>query len=317
MCVCYNIGSQDGVSLVQTKMDFVVRAQKNADFICVRRNMRVKFLGTAAAEGVPATFCNCERCKQAQKLGGKNIRTRSQILINDDLLVDFPPDTYFHKLKYNIDLSAIKTLLVTHSHMDHFYPMELSLRGSYYAHDLTNPIIDVYSNEFVKKSYEVESGFEEFNKEVLNGIKWHIIDPFAHFYTNGYEVFSLKAQHTNPEKSLFYLIKQGDKAFMQCNDTGYIYDENFEFLNNLGIQIDVISLDCTCGTIKMGKVGSHMGAADCLEIIEKMKNSNFVKQETKFFVTHFSHNGVMVYDELCEYFKGKAVPAYDGMELEF
>ena len=55
--------------------------------------MRIKFLGTAAAEGVPAVFCNCETCKRAKARGGKDVGTRSQILIDDDTLFDFPMDT--------------------------------------------------------------------------------------------------------------------------------------------------------------------------------------------------------------------------------
>ena len=30
--------------------------------------MKVRFLGTAAAEGWPAVFCNCENCKKAAAL---------------------------------------------------------------------------------------------------------------------------------------------------------------------------------------------------------------------------------------------------------
>ena len=58
--------------------------------------MKFTFLGTAAAEGFSAVFCNCKYCIEARKLKGKNIRTRSQSLINDDLLVDLPADTYSH-----------------------------------------------------------------------------------------------------------------------------------------------------------------------------------------------------------------------------
>lgn len=43
--------------------------------------MKITYLGTAAAEGFPAMFCNCEYCREAKKLGGKNIRTRSQAII--------------------------------------------------------------------------------------------------------------------------------------------------------------------------------------------------------------------------------------------
>ena len=61
--------------------------------------MKVVYLGTAAAEGIPGMFCVCETCRRAMERGGRNIMTRSQMLVNDDLLVDFSGDTYQHFLK--------------------------------------------------------------------------------------------------------------------------------------------------------------------------------------------------------------------------
>ena len=101
--------------------------------------MEFTYLGTAAAEGWPAVFCRCKYCLEAQRLGGKNIRTRSQAIINDDLLIDLPPDTYLHKLAHNLDLTRVKYLLLTHCHMDHFYPQELTVRGSCYSVDMVSP----------------------------------------------------------------------------------------------------------------------------------------------------------------------------------
>ncbi|MDE7296530.1 MAG: hypothetical protein K2N84_04615, partial [Clostridia bacterium] len=80
--------------------------------------MKVTFLGTGAAEGIPALFCNCEFCKGARKRG--EIRSRSQVLLDGELSIEFPPDAFYHAAAFHIDLSAIKYLLVTHSHMDHF-----------------------------------------------------------------------------------------------------------------------------------------------------------------------------------------------------
>ena len=98
--------------------------------------MKFRYLGTAAAEGFPAVFCNCEYCNVARKTGGKNIRTRSQAVIDDDLLIDFPPDTYSHALLTGLNLGKIKHLLVTHSHMDHFFPQEFELLVICFAHDM-------------------------------------------------------------------------------------------------------------------------------------------------------------------------------------
>ena len=58
--------------------------------------MKIKFYGTAAAEGFPGMFCSCETCEKARKAGGKNIRTRSQTVINNELMIDFSADTYLH-----------------------------------------------------------------------------------------------------------------------------------------------------------------------------------------------------------------------------
>ena len=50
--------------------------------------MHLLFLGTAAAEGYPGIFCECDNCKEARALGGRNLRLRSSLLVNDDLLLD-------------------------------------------------------------------------------------------------------------------------------------------------------------------------------------------------------------------------------------
>ena len=63
--------------------------------------MRIRYLGTAAAEGFPAVFCNCAACKMARELG--ELRTRSQALIDETLLVDLPPETYYHTVRFGID----------------------------------------------------------------------------------------------------------------------------------------------------------------------------------------------------------------------
>lgn len=60
--------------------------------------MKLIYLGTAAFEGIPAIFCSCPICNEARILGKRNIRTRSQAIINDDLLIDFNPDTFTHFL---------------------------------------------------------------------------------------------------------------------------------------------------------------------------------------------------------------------------
>ena len=110
--------------------------------------MKIKYLGTAAAEGIPAVFCECETCQKAMSLGGKNIRTRSQALIDGKLLIDFPADTYIHSLMYGIKLCDIKHCLITHSHSDHLYPEEISMRNTnVFSHLKEKTPITFYSDQ--------------------------------------------------------------------------------------------------------------------------------------------------------------------------
>ncbi len=277
--------------------------------------MRVKFLGTIAAEGGPALFCNCSYCQEAQRRGGKDIRTRSQILINEDMLVDFPPDTYLHKLQYNLDLSKIKYLLVTHSHMDHFYPEDLLMRGAQSAYDMQEPILQIYCNQATKELFDMRSQ-GRIQKVVADGMEWNVVSEFEYIPTHDYEVWSLKAQHMKTENALFYLIKQGDKAFLQCNDTGVLFEENYQFLQALGVKIDTVALDCTKGAQQTSYFG-HMNLKECLETVERMRQSNFVKPNTRFILTHLCHNGILLHNEYEKVCKPYGVEvAYDGMEIE-
>ena len=112
--------------------------------------MKIAFYGTAAGEGWPGVFCHCQLCQDARRLKGKNIRTRSQALVNDDLLLDLPPDNQLHSIQYGLDLSKVKTLLFTHSHSDHCYPYDLELLREPYSHSY-NGVMQVYGNEHVEQ----------------------------------------------------------------------------------------------------------------------------------------------------------------------
>jgi phosphoribosyl 1,2-cyclic phosphate phosphodiesterase len=102
--------------------------------------MKVTFLGTVAATAMPLPFCNCDVCKEAQKLKGKDIRKRASAVINEDLLIDLGPDSINDCYQYGADLSKIKYILQTHAHSDHFDAGHFITRHSEYATQHINPI---------------------------------------------------------------------------------------------------------------------------------------------------------------------------------
>ena len=45
--------------------------------------MKINYLGTGAAERIPGIFCNCKLCKYAREKKGREIRTQTQLIIDD------------------------------------------------------------------------------------------------------------------------------------------------------------------------------------------------------------------------------------------
>lgn len=82
--------------------------------------MIIKFLGTGAAEGIPAINCDCDHCSRAKLEGGSLVRARNAIIFSMpryDLLIDTPPDIRLLLSKNKV--RRIDGIFLTHPHHDH------------------------------------------------------------------------------------------------------------------------------------------------------------------------------------------------------
>lgn len=278
--------------------------------------MKLKYLGTAAAEGFPAAFCNCEYCKKARQNLAREFRTRSQAIINGELLIDFPPESYLHSVRYGIDFSAIKYLLVTHSHTDHFYAQELCNRGYRFAVNMTEPTLDIFGNEEVLSVFQ-EGTRREIRPAVAEGLRFQVIHPFQDFSCGKYRVLTLPAKHDEREEALLYCIQYEGKTLLWLNDTGPLSDEVYPFLADKGIKADAVSFDCTFADEKSPSSARHMNIFQNIQERENMERFGVIKPDTKYYVTHFSHNGAPFRDRMqlmAEKFG--FIAAFDGCEIE-
>ena len=85
--------------------------------------MKLTFLGTGAGETYPEYWCECPHCTYARKHRGKNLRTNSSMVIDEELLIDIGPSCFDNAARFGVNLSKLKTLLVTHPHEDHIYDL--------------------------------------------------------------------------------------------------------------------------------------------------------------------------------------------------
>lgn len=268
--------------------------------------MKIMFLGTAAAEGWPGVFCKCEYCKKAKELGGKNIRTRASALIEEDILIDLPPDTYMHSLKYNIDLSQIKHLFITHSHQDHFYPQELHMRSKPFAHLEEKDILNIYGNSKVTNIIRDYVNIERAK------IQLYTISPFETIKGENFTLTALPADHAEGEECLLYVININGKTIFYGHDSGWYPEKTWEYLS--GIHLDLAIFDCTFGKINEQK--GHMGIPNIISAKETLEKFGSIDSKSICVATHFSHNGGLLHNELeDELNKYGFVVAYDGMVL--
>lgn len=272
--------------------------------------VKVKYLGTGAAEGWPGVFCACQACKEARKRGGKNIRTRSSALINDSLMVDFPPDTYYHAINFSIDLSKLKHLVITHSHDDHFHTNDLELRRSVFAHLDEGSVLNMYGNRAVESIMNEIFRRNSILKEYVN-VRY--VPPFETFEAGDIKVTPLKALHDRAEDCYIYIFEDADgKRMLYGNDTGIFPEETWEYIR--GHYFNLVSLDCTSGPNKEGDY--HMGLPDNIKVKVRLLEIGCADETTRFVVTHFSHNGGLLHDELVELASPHGFDvAYDGFEV--
>ena len=273
--------------------------------------MKIKYLGTAAAEGWPGLFCACDHCRRARKAGGRNIRARSQALIDDQLLIDFPADTYLHVLQYGLDLTAVTHCLITHDHSDHLYAGDLAMRSGAFAHRPTEESLTIYAT--APACQKIRPVLQVY-QDPVGPASCEQIKAFEPFMAGPYRVVPLKADHAPECEPVIYLISRHERTLLYGNDTGYFPEETWQYLKESGVRLSLVSLDCTA--VQLDWRSGHMGLSACSEVRTRLLDSRLADGQTSFVVNHFSHNGGLIHDELVPVAArlGFTV-AYDGLVM--
>ena len=281
--------------------------------------MKYKYYGTAAAEGIPAIWCECDVCKRAREKGGKNFMSRSQQLIDDKLLIDFSADNFLHTAM-GLPLSKIRTCIVTHDHQDHFYTEDLDMRYASFAYfDGEEFPFNLYGTKQVVEHYNGThpAWLDEFSPD---RVITHEITPFVPFEAEGYKITPLTAAHDPKAGAVIYLIEKDGKCILHANDTGYFPDETWDYLEKNPVHIDFASFDSTeTGRFHDNdKMFGHMNLPTVLNVKGRLESIGMIDENTICVLNHFSHNGQYTYDELREVGKENGfLVSYDGFEVEF
>jgi len=278
--------------------------------------MKIKYLGTGASEGIPSLFCTCKICEDARKNKGRDIRSRSQALIDGKLLVDFPPDTFMHTVMGDLDLPSIHTCIVTHCHGDHLYEKDIWARKIAVSPELPHegtPLTFYATSVGYERIRNVVSANELDKEKRVAAVE---IKPFQPFCAQDYDITPVRADHSPDTDPVLFIIEKDGKAIFYANDTGRLPTDTIAYLRDCKKHLDLVSFDCTNGFNSGDKF--HMNFKACCDMREMLKEFGLCDDNTIWVITHLCHNCGGGRAELeAEAQRLGFIAAYDSLEIEF
>lgn len=274
--------------------------------------MELLLLGTGAAEGWPAPFCTCPHCEEVRRRGGVNVRARSGSLVDEDLKIDFGPDTAASLQRCGRTLARVRTILITHQHTDHLTPAEFEWTIRPFTQTPAAEPIQVFGNA---ASLDLIRSFVPHGDRVLRQIDLREIRAGSHFTTaTGDEVWAMPADHC--EGAMVFRVRRGrdGRVLFQGHDSGLYPAATLDGLSD-GVVLDVALLDCTNGPLQLGDRG-HMGIAGVVRMRDELARRGAVTERTRVIATHFSHNGGYLHEDIVRAFLPHRIEvAFDGMTV--
>lgn len=247
--------------------------------------MKIKFLGTSAGWPLPRLGCTDIICTSKNP---KDTRTRSQVLVNDKILLDVGPDTYPHLSQKDIDPTKISHAVITHEHPDHTFGLwDL-------GHIYNGQKINILINEAAYKKIRHLFFYKEYKVTQVTDQVSSIIQDL--------KITLLPVNHTK-NSSFGILVKEGGKRFFWAPDFKSLPESTKQILKG----IDLLAID---GSELKVRTPSHQ------TIEEGIKLAKTLKAKTAYFA-HIGHR-TLPHEELEAFVRkeGKQFHiAFDGLEL--
>ena len=279
--------------------------------------MELLYLGTAAAEGYPALFCQCAHCTAARRERGRSLRRRTSALIDGELLIDVGPDLLAASHALGLDLSPVRYVLQTHRHSDHLLDLNFLCREPGFAG--TPP-----ARWELRGSRPSIAAIAAFGDTDVRRMTLEAVAPFQTFTLGPYTVTALLARHDMAIDPLFYAIRRGDKALLWGNDTGPFFPETWEALQRLGeegVRFNVAAIEATLGAVAAPEgapPGGHMTIQQCADHHNELERRGLLAPGARRLAHHFSHNNNPPHAALEALLRPHGVePAYDGLRLRW
>lgn len=265
------------------------------------KNINIIFLGTGAADW-PYHPSGEDRFDLQKKL-----RRTSSILINEHILVDPAPESFFFaKEVLKLDLSKLTDIFLTHSHEDHYnrealtqFVREARGKVNFYCHKQTIPFLELpakIKDMIVVKPLQVQ-------KQVKVG-RLRIMPLAAN-----HEIVETK------ETALHYEFEQQGNRILYGCDGGWFLAGTWNYL--MGRELDAVIFDATVGDYEDDfRIASHNSIPMVRILVSAMKKNHVLNNDSRIVLSHFArtlHESITETEEKMK--KEGMICAYDGMHL--
>lgn len=275
--------------------------------------MKLTYLGTGGGAGIPELFCSCEICQNARTVQGRELRSRSMALINDDLCIDLPCDARSSMLAHHVDPRKLKYFLVTHNHYDHFMPDNFINRPA----DVQQMelYISLGSGEAFADRCSKLRGTAANGLRPINLPRICFFSPFETAWVGRYTVTAIPANHDKAIECLNYIISDGESTILWLHDTGILLQETWDYLKEHKMKFNFISMDCSFPRGTNSKT-EHMDIQQCKELADTLWSMGYMRENALVYLSHIGHNVNATYQDLAlEASRCNLHVAYDGLQI--
>ncbi len=251
--------------------------------------MKLTFLGTGTAHGVPFIGCDCQVCTSKDPRN-RRLRTSALLEYNEkSILIDMSPD--FREQALSNEIEKIDAILLTHPHADHLHGLD-DIRIYNF---LQGEPIPLYGRK--KHLREVKDRFKYIFKkspEWIPQVDLHEVK--GEFELFGKTINPIKAYHTVNMNVTGYRIDD----FAYITDCKSLPKKSKDALAGL----EVLVLNC----LRYKEHSAHMNLEEALALIDELKPK-------KTYLIHMSHE--FEHEKLSKELPENVEPAYDGLTIEF
>ncbi|MGZ6793875.1 MAG: bifunctional adenosylcobinamide kinase/adenosylcobinamide-phosphate guanylyltransferase, partial [Mycobacteriales bacterium] len=225
--------------------------------------MRIRMLGSGAADGWPNPWCACASCTAAQAQGV--VRGQTAVLVDDRLLLDLGPEVPRAALRQGVSLTGVEAVLVTHRHGDHHAPAAWLWRT--WA-ERPRPLTLVAPPPVLAEA----EGF---------GLDTVAAAPGDRVRVASYDVRVVAAEH--PDDAVLYDVTGPDGGrLLYATDTGVLPEQTVEACRDRAFDVVLLEL---AGT----PIPSHLTLDTWPDQVARLRAVGAVTDRTQVVAVHLGH----------------------------